>query len=143
MDLAEDAVEAALTYTAPLIYDEKGQAIHHNFNKILVPYNLLPAARRLNEGIERPGTANREVNIWYNAFEVVVLPQFNSSGAAYWFMVDDNKNDLRLKWSQKPKLEGPELVFDTGSFKYKVTALYDLRHNDFRGWITSKGTNAA
>lgn len=143
MDFAEDAYEAAITYTAPLIYDEQAQTIAHNFTKLLVPYNLLPAARRLNESYGRPGTANNDINIWKGAFEIVTLPQFNSSGTAYWFLVDDNYNDLRLKWSQKPKLEGPELVFDTGSFKYKVTCLYDLRHNDWRGWIGSKGTNAA
>lgn len=141
MDFAEDAVEAAITYAAPLIVDEKGQKINHILKKLLIPDNLLPAARRLNESVGRPGTGDNDANIWKGIFNIVRLPQFNSSGSAYWFLVDDQYNDLRLKWSQKPQLEGPELVFDTGSFKYKVTALYDLRHNDWRGWITSKGTN--
>ena len=141
MDLAEDALEAALTYTAPLIVDEKGNKIAHRYNKILVPDNLIPTVKRLMLSEGRVGVMDNDVNIHKDEFEIVRLPQFNSSGTAYYFLLDDAYNDLRIKFSQKPILEGPELIFDTGSFKYKTTAMYDLRHNDWRAWITSKGTN--
>ena len=144
MDLAEDALEAAETYVRPRILDGKGQKIAISYKRLLVPTTLIPTATRLMKTDRKVGSADWDINIHKGAYEVVEMPYFNSSGNNYWFLYDPNMGSegLRFVWSQPVKLEGPELVFDTGSFKYKATMMYDLQHMDFRAYVGSKGSNA-
>lgn len=69
------------------------------------------------------------------------------TNTSYWFMFDSSmKSDrygLQYKESQAIELEGPNLVFKTGEIQYKATMMFDLGHNDPRGWVGSKNTNAA
>lgn len=143
MDLAEDALDAAETYVRPRILDGKGQEMTVKYKRLLIPIPLGPTAYRLMKTDRKVGSADWDVNLYKGAYEVVEMPYFNSSGGAYWFLYDPDvgSEGLRFVWSQPVKLEGPELVFDTGSFKYRSTMMYDLRHNDFRAYQGSRGTN--
>lgn len=70
-----------------------------------------------------------------------------TTNTLFWFMFDSSmKNDkygLQYKESQGIELEGPNLVFKTGEIQYKTTLMFDIGHNDPRGWVGSKNTNAA
>lgn len=144
MDLAEDALDAAETYVKPRILDGKGQVLALNYTRLLVPAALMPTAQRLMKTDRKVGSGDWDINVYKGKYDIVEMPYFDSSGSAYWFLYDPavGSEGLQMIWSQPVKLEGPELVFDTGSFKYKVTMQYDLRHNDFRAYQGSKGSNA-
>ena len=144
MDIAEDALDAAETYVKPRILDGKGQKILINYKRLLVPPALVPKAMRMMKTDRKVDSADWNVNIYQGKYQVVEMPYFNASGAAYWILYDPNLGSecLRLVWSKPVKLEGPELVFDTKSFKYSATCRYDLRHNDFRAYQGSTGANA-
>ena len=144
MDLAEDAFEAAETYVKPRILDGKGQKIDIHYKRLLVPAALVPTAQRLMQTDRKVGSADWDINIYKGRYDIVEMPYFNTSGAAYWILYDPavGSEGLRFVWSNPVKLEGPETVFDTGSFKYKSTMMYDLRHNDWRAYQGSTGANA-
>ncbi len=143
MDLAEDALVAAETYVAPRILDGKGQKMALHYKRLLIPRELSATAQRLMQTDRKVGSADWDINIVKGKYQLVEMPYFNTSGAAYWILYDPDLGSdcLVLLWSQPVKLEGPELVFDTGSFKYRATMQYDLKHNDFRAYQTSEGDN--
>lgn len=142
--LSEGAFDNAETYVAPRILDGKEQKMVINYKRLLIPKALLPQAQRLMKTDRKVGSADWDVNVYMGRYEIVVMPYFNSSGDAYWMLYDPSigSEGLTFKWSQPVKLEGPELVFDTGSFKYKSTMMYDLRHNDWRAYQGSDGTGS-
>lgn len=80
------------------------------------------------------------------SYKIVRLPWIQTN-TLYWYMFDSSmKNDkygLQYKESQGIELEGPNLVFKTGEIQYKATLMFDIGHNDARGWVGSKNTNAA
>ena len=49
---------------------------------------------------------------------------------------------LQYKESQPIELEGPNIVFRTGEIQYKATVMFDIGHNDYRGWVGSAATGA-
>jgi hypothetical protein len=55
----------------------------------------------------------------------------------------NSRYGFQFKEAQGIELEGPNLVFKTGEIQYKATTIFDLGHNDPRGWVCSKNTNAA
>lgn len=143
MDLAEDALDAAETYVEPRILDGKGQEMQVNYTRLLVPPALTPTAQRLLQTERKLDSADWNVNLYKGRYQLVEMPYFNTAGAAYWMLYAPKigSDSLRFVWSQPVRLEGPELVFDTGSFKYKGTMQYDLRHNDWRAYMGSQGDN--
>lgn len=79
-------------------------------------------------------------------YKIIRLPWITTN-TSYWFMFDssfkNSKYGLQYKESQPIELEGPNVVFKTGEIQYKATMMFDLGHNDARGWVGSKNTNAA
>lgn len=79
------------------------------------------------------------------AYKILRLPWITTN-TSYWFMFDSSmKNSrygLQYKESQPIELEGPNVVFKTGEIQYKATLMFDIGHNDPRGWVASKNTNA-
>ena len=142
--LSETGFDNAETYVAPRILDGQEQKIVLNYKRLLVPKPLVPTAQRLMQTDRKVGSADWDINIYKGRYQIVEMPYFNSSGDAYWILYDPDLGSecLRFVWSQPVKLEGPELVFDTGSFKYKSTMMYDLRHNDWRAYQGSDGTGS-
>ena len=142
--LSETGFDNAETYVAPRITDGQGQKMVINYKRLLIPKALWPQAARLMKTDRKVGSADWDKNIYFGAYQIVVMPYYNSSGDLHWILYDPNvgSEGLTFKWSQPVKLEGPELVFDTGSFKYKSTMMYDLRHNDWRAYQGSDGTGS-
>jgi len=92
-----------------------------------------------------PGSANRDQGA-VSTYKILRLPWI-ASNTSYWWMFDSSlKNEkygLQYKESQPIQLEGPNVVFKTGEIQYKATMMFDIGHNDARGWCGSKNTNAA
>lgn len=78
-------------------------------------------------------------------YKIIALPWITTN-TGYWWMFDSSKKNerygLQFKEAMPISLEGPNVVFKTGEIQYKATTVFDLGHNDARGWVGSKGTNA-
>lgn len=142
--LSESGFDNAENYVSPRILDGKEQKMVINYKRLLIPKALWPTAARLMKTDRKVGSADWDKNIYFGAYQIVVMPYYNSSGDLHWILYDPmlGSEGLTLKWSQPVKLEGPEMVFDTGSFKYKSTMMYDLRHNDWRAYQGSTGAGS-
>ncbi len=144
-----DALKAAHR-TSQLMLSPVGKPLNINLDTIVVAKNY-PVHQRaieilgaLNRGYI-PGSADRDSG-GVPQYKIVAIPWITTH-TDYWFMFDSSmKNDtygLQYKESQGIELEGPSLVFKTGEIQYKATMQFDIGHNDYRGWVGSKNTNAA
>ncbi len=143
-----DALKAAHR-TSQLVLNPVGKPMNINLDTIVVSKNY-PVHQRaieilgaLNRGYI-PGSADRDSG-GIPQYKIVAIPWITSH-KDYWFMTDSSmKNDtygLQYKESQGIELEGPNVVFKTGEIQYKATVQFDIGHNDYRGWVCSKNTNA-
>lgn len=144
---AEDGVEA-LERTAALALDARGEPVGFNVDTLVMKRGspISFQAKRLLGSNGRVETSDNDKNVFQGAYKLVELDYITAANQAMWFGLDmqycrDNGSGIWLYWGEKPTMEGPELVFDTGAFKYKGIQLYDLRHNDWRGVFTSTGLN--
>lgn len=150
MDFDYDAIKAAHR-TASLILDPKGQKMDINLDTLVVSRGHTNAFRakeilgaiRAGGKSSLPSSAQNDA-AGVPAYNVIELPWMQSN-TAYWAMFDSSMvNDeygLQYKESQPIMLEGPNVVFKTGEIQYKTTMMFDLGHNDARGWVGSKNTN--
>lgn len=80
------------------------------------------------------------------SYKIIRNPWIQTN-TSYWWMFDSSMKNVRYglqyKESQGIELEGPHIVFKTGEIQYKATMMFDIGHNDPRGWVSSKNTNAA
>ena len=92
-----------------------------------------------------PGSADRDGSA-VPGFKIIALP-WVTTNTAFWFMFDSTMKNgtygLQYKESMPIELEGPNIVFKTGEIQYKASMMFDIGHNDSRGWVGSKNTNAA
>jgi hypothetical protein len=149
MDFEYDALKAALK-TASLVPGPQGKPTNINLDTLVVSRGSAPHHRAMeilaaiNKGFI-PGSADRDGSA-VPSFKIVALPWITTN-TNYWFMFDSSmKNDrygLQYKESQGIDLEGPNVVFKTGEVQYKATMMFDIGHNDARGWVGSKNTNAS
>ena len=149
LDFDYDALKAAHR-TAALMVGPKGKPLNVQLDTLVVSRGYAPHHRAMEilGAINRgyiPGSADRDGSA-AGAFKIIALPWVQSN-TAYWWMFDSSmKNStygLQYKESQPIKLEGPNVVFKTGEIQYKATAWFTIGHNDARGWVGSKNTNAA
>lgn len=149
MDFDYDALKAAHR-TAALVTGPKGKPLNVNLDTLVVARGYAPhmRAQEILGAINRgyiPGSADRD-SAATPAFNIVALPWIQSN-TGYWFMFDSSmKNStygLQYKEAQGIELSGPNVVFKTGEIQYKAETWFDIGHNDARGWVGSKGTNAA
>lgn len=151
MDFEYDALKA-LQRTASLVKDPKGNDMDISpdtliFKKGTAGYfrarEIRGAVRAAGKG-SIPGSANNDA-AGIDDFKIMALPYIKTN-TAYWFAFDSSmKNDeygLQFKESQPIQLEGPHVVFKTGEIQYKTTTMFDLGHNDPRGWFGSKNDNS-
>lgn len=149
MDFEYDALKAAFR-TAALTTGPLGKPLNIQLDTLVVARGYAPHQRAmeilgaLNKGYI-PGSADRD-QAAVPVFKVIALPWIQTN-TSYWFMFDSSlKNStygLQYKESQGIDLEGPNLVFKTGEIQYKATLMFDIGHNDARGWVGSKNTNAS
>ena len=113
----------------------RGYAVHNRATEIL---------GAINKGWI-PASADRDTS-GVPGYKVIALP-WVTTNTSYWWMFDSSfktpRYGFQYKESQPISLEGPHVVFRTGEIQYKATMQFDLGHNDGRGWVCSKNTNAA
>ena len=152
MDIDYDAIKAAHR-TASLVTDPKGQLMNINLNKLITRkgHSVSFRAKELLANIKAGGPRSMPSSAQNDAasapeYEVVEVPWI-ATNTSYWFMFDSSMvNDefgFQYKESQPIQLEGPNVVFKTSEIQYKTTMMFDIGHNDARGWVGSKNTNAA
>ena len=155
MDFDYDALKAAHR-TAALQVGPTGKPLNVNLDTLVVSrgYAVDNRATEILGAINKgwiPGSADRDgpaakPDGSSPNYKIIRNPWIQSN-TLYWWMFDSSmKNDrygLQYKESQGIELEGPNLVFRTGEIQYKATTMFDLGHNDPRGWVGSKNTNAA
>lgn len=155
MDFEYDALKAAHR-TAALIPGPLGKPTNINLDTIMVSrgYAVDNRATEILGAINRgfiPASADRDgpsatPSGAAPAYKIIRNPWIQSN-TLYWWMFDSSfkgpKYGLQYKESMPIQLEGPNVVFKTGEIQYKATAMFDIGHNDPRGWVGSKNTNAA
>ncbi len=79
-------------------------------------------------------------------YKILRLPWITTN-TSYWWMFDSSKKGakygLQYKETLPITLQGPNVVFKTDEIQYKAVMAFDIGHNDPRGWVGSKNTNAA
>ena len=119
----------------PDVICSRGYAIHHRAIEML---------GAMNKGW-MPGSADKDQS-GVPTYKIHANPWI-ATNTLYWWMMDSSmKNStygFQFKESQPIELEGPNIVFKTGEIQYKATTMFDLGHNDPRGWVGSKNTNAS
>lgn len=149
MDWEYDALKAAHR-TAALVRGPQGKPTNINLDTFVctrgysVHHRAVEMLGAMNKGW-MPGTADRD-SAGVPTYKIVAQPWIQTN-TAYWWMFDSTwKNatyGLQYKESQPIELEGPNIVFKTGEIQYKATMMFDIGHNDARGWVGSKNTNAS
>ena len=149
MDFEYDALKAAHR-TAALVTDPRGKPTNINLDTLVVSRGFAVHNRAeeilgaINKGFIA-GSADRDGNA-VARYKIIATPWITTN-TLYWWMFDSSlkgpKYGLQYKESQGIELEGPNIVFKTGEIQYKSTLQFDLGHNDARGWVASKNTNAA
>jgi len=144
-----DALKAAHR-TAALIRNPRGKPMNINLDTFVCArgyathHRAVEMLGAMNKGW-MPGTADRD-SAGVPTYKIIALPWIMNH-TSYWFMFDSRfKNErygLQYKESQPIELEGPNLVFRTGEIQYKATMMFDIGHNDPRGWVGSQNTNSA
>jgi len=143
-----DALKAAWR-TAQNVRNPRGKPMNISPDTLVVAKNYANHLRAveilgaLNKGFI-PGSADRDSG-GIPTFKIVAIPWFTSH-PEYWFMFDSSMKNasygFQYKESQPIQLEGPNVVFKTGEIQYKATMMFDIGHNDFRGWVGSTNANA-
>ena len=149
MDFEYDALKAAHR-TAALQVGTTGKPLNVSLDTFVCSrgYSVHNRAVEILGAINRgfiAASADRDGNA-APAFKIVASPWITTN-TSYWWMFDSRYKNARYgfqyKESQATSLEGPHTVFKTGEIQYKATTYFDLGHNDARGWVNSKNTNAA
>lgn len=155
MDFEYDALKAAHR-TAALQVGPTGKPLNVNLDTLVVSRGFAVDNRAteilgaINKGwiagsADRDGPAAKPDGSAPN-YKIIRNPWIQTN-TLYWAMFDSSmKNDrygFQYKESQGIELEGPNLVFKTGEVQYKATLMFDIGHNDPRGWVGSKNTNSA
>lgn len=148
MDFEYDSLKA-LRKTAAAVKGPRGQKFASEPDTIIAKYGSsvqdryeeLAAAFSRNQipgGNENDGTAKVGLP------KAIFLKHLDND--LYWFAFDSSKkNDtygLQWIWSQKPKMDAPELEYDTDLYKRKCTMFFDRGANDMRYFYGSTGANA-
>lgn len=155
MDFDYDALKAA-NRTAALQVGPKGKPLNVNLDTLVVArgYSVDNIATEILGAINKgwiPRSTDHDgpaakADGSVMSYKILRSPWIQTN-TSYWFMFDSSmKNSqygLQYKESQGIELEGPHIVFKTGEIQYKATMMFDIGHNDSRGWVGSKNTNAA
>jgi hypothetical protein len=111
--------------------------------------------KRILMSVQESGSANNDINVNKGILQHIVVPFLDfthateardSTKARYCFvanLANEDRNGFRVEVSQDMRLEAPEQVFESGTWQFQTTALYDfgtLRANFIAG---TKGDGSA
>lgn len=141
---SHDNLEAAEKQIAQNYFDPKGLPIDPSENPILLypPELKGPVERVLNERAgERPGTANRDINIYKGQYRPVEWRYLSSSlagSATCWFIIFPELGFLKIIWSAKPHFTS-WIDDDLETYNFKGRMLYDVDADNWRFGFGSTG----
>lgn len=148
MDLAEDALEAAETVTAPAITDESDEPMEYELDTLFTSRkNSWKAMRLLKTSAGRVGTPNHDINLVYGRYQYYKLPYMDTAYDDYFFLTDKKMNDsieaglLYVEGSNGIEKDGPYVDFDTKTIKYSWSYEVAFGHNEWRPVLVSQGDN--
>lgn len=110
-----------------------GSSVHDKYEELMgaISRNYIPGGDE-NDGAAKVGLP-----------KLITLKYLDND--AYWFAFDSSKKGdkygLQWRWSQRPKLDAPELDYDTDLYKRKAVMFYDRGANDMRNTFGSEGDN--
>lgn len=94
--------------------------------------------RRINLSQQEAGSANNDVNTFKGVYKHIIVPFLNmtpsteqrdSNRDQYVFLAqlgDKDVNGFKMEFSQMPKFESPEQVYESGIWQFQTNALYDF-----------------
>lgn len=121
--------------------DDKGMRINVYPKLLLVPIELRKEALEIIKSPYRQGTADNDVNVWHNEFEVIDWI-FMDRNATHWFLVDPRQAQVEWYWRVKPEFKQDD-SFDTDMALYKARARWSNGWSDWRGVWGSQGDGAS
>jgi len=148
MDMDYDALKA-LFKTSAAVLDPKGEKMDIKPDTIVTKYGSSAYFRfiELMGAVKKnalPG-GNDNDGSGIGSLKHIALDYLSND--AYWFAFDSSMKEdmygLQYFESQPIMLEGPHVVFKTSEIQYRSDMMFEIGHNDYRGWFGSKGTNAA
>lgn len=139
LTLTEGNLETQMTQGRKLL-DDKGQRIVLRYNRLIVPVDLEKTAMIITNSTLRPGTANNDVNVYSNRFQVMAWEYLTSATA--WFLQDARNHLLTWYWRIRPEFK-QDNSFGTDALLYKVRMRFSTGWSDYRGMMGSKGDGAA
>ena len=148
MDIAEDALEAAETVTAPSITDESDEVMEYELDTLFSSRkNSWKAMRLLKTSAGRVGTPNHDINLVYGRYQYHKLPYMDTARDDYWFLMDRKMNEsieagfLYIEGSNGIEKDGPYVDFDSKTIKYSWAYEVAMGHNEWRPLLVSQGDN--
>lgn len=120
--------------------DDKGMKIDVMPKRILVPIDLEDVANILFNSKLRSGTADNDLNPWYN--DVKVVPWIYLSSTTAHFLLDDDQSQVNWFWREKANFKQDE-AFETDQALFKVRERFSAGFSDWRGVYASKGDSTA
>ena len=138
-DLNETSLENAVIAIAAWT-DEKGLLIAARPKKLVIPPSLQFVATRLLAGVERPGTADRDINAMK---QMGTIPDWTVNhfltDTNAWFLQTDVPNGTKM-FVRAPLKNAMSGDFDTGNVKYLARERYSFGLADPLGWYSSPGS---
>lgn len=138
-DLSETSLEA-LSIQIDGTVDDRGIPAMLRIKRALIPKELKFVIERLLAGVERPGTADRDINAMNKMGTVPdwsVNLFFTDPNA--WFLITDAEGGLQ-HFKRKPLSRGIEGDFETGNMRYKARERYVFGWHEPRGTFGSSGS---
>lgn len=138
-DLSETSLEA-LSIQIDGTTDDRGIPAMLKIKKAIIPKELKFVIERLLAGVERPGTADRDINAMNKMGTVPdwSVNLFLTDPNAF-FLVTDADGGLQ-HFKRKPLSRGIEGDFETGNMRYKARERYVFGWHEPRGAFGSSGS---
>lgn len=140
VDLNETSLENA-TIQINAWTDERGLLIAANPRKLIVPPALQFVATRILENVNRPATADRDINALYKNNTIAegwTVNHFLTDTNA-WFLTTDVPNGAK-HFVRVPLATSSDGDFDTGNMRYKARERYSFGVSDPLGLFGSPGS---
>ena len=121
--------------------DLMNQVDHRNLNVflqaecIIAPPDLKQTLFELLKSMDRPDTANRSTNVYYDNYQAKIWPYLTSTTA--WFAVANKAQHELKKFNRVSPYTKSEQDFDTGDVKTKIRSRFSVGYSD---WIGTWGT---
>jgi hypothetical protein len=139
-DLSESSLEA-LSIMVDGTVDDRGIPAQIRIKKMILPKELKFVAERLLAGVERPGTADRDINAMN---KLGTIPDWSCNlfltDPDAFFLTTDQEGGLQ-HFKRKALSRGIEGDFETGNMRYKCRERYVFGWHDPRGTFASAGND--